>query len=159
MNEFLKTLIEGLVFTLLIMIIVFSGIYGMLFVLDTKYNTHVLTEPLPVFKHNNIQNSHSEYRSGLLHHMARELNYTVNVVAGASMEPTIFDGDNFICDPKLTPQIGDIVLVNRINNTEYVHRIRAIYSDHVVTQGDDNNYIDPDINMSDIECVVVGVYY
>ena len=73
---------------------------------------------------------------------------------GVSMSPTITHGDYTLCDYDIKNyQIGMI-----INYQNITHRIKGMYENYLVVQGDNNIYSE-NINYSDINCVVVGVLY
>jgi len=107
------------------------------------------------FKDYNYQNNN--YKTGYIAQAGWKHNYTIYTVKGASMEPTMFHNDNIICDNRLEPKLGDIVLIN--NSMPIAHRIIAEYPRYVITKGDNRITEDESINKSQIICVIVGVLY
>jgi len=107
------------------------------------------------FKDYNYQNNN--YKTGYIAQAGWKYNYTIYTVKGASMEPTLFHDDNIICDNRLEPKLGDIVLIN--NSMPIAHRIIAEYPEYYITKGDNRITEDDSINRSQIICVVVGVLY
>lgn len=78
-------------------------------------------------------------------------------VIGFSMQPAIDDGNIVIVLDSVQFSDGDIVMIEH-SGERMVHRVRGIYSDYIVTQGDNNPYSE-EVNKTDIKGVVIGVLF
>ena len=81
--------------------------------------------------------------------------YGVANVLSGSMEPTFSKGTLLLVKQTDDFQVGDIV-VYQSEHELIVHRIVALDSDTVITQGDANNAADPEFSTADIKGVVIG---
>lgn len=92
----------------------------------------------------------------LKHDIATVNGYAVLEVVSGSMEPSIHVGDLIVIDTKNENyEENDIVTFRDTNGSFVTHRIVAINDDNkMVTQGDNNNTVDPEISMDNI----VGKY-
>lgn len=75
--------------------------------------------------------------------------YKFAVVAGNSMYPTIYDGDFLIIKQNFRKKCGDVICFVS-DNKQIVHRIVEINSDSITTKGDNNNYLDTQIEKDQI---------
>src|SRR5688572_19741228 len=71
-------------------------------------------------------------------------------VVGASMEPTLAEGDLLAVTPSRQPREGDVVIV-RARGTEMVKRVTAIEGDVVHVRGDNRRSPDFFIDPEDVE--------
>ena len=83
-------------------------------------------------------------------------------ITGYSMQPTLFKGNNLKAvkfeDWMLNDLEGCIILFD-VEGTKVIHRVKGVYENHVITQGDNLNYDDGKIPIKDIEYVLTGVEF
>lgn len=80
---------------------------------------------------------------------------------GHSMEPFFNPGDQGLCKPQETYEIGDVVMFDDPDNRgiDVAHRIVNKTSNGFKTSGDNNDYIDPwTLKPENIDCQIVKVY-
>lgn len=114
---------------------------------------------------NFIQPSHTldevdiEFIDGDL--IIRNVDYC-NRARGSSMNPAIFDG-HYVCFRKLNDvselEIGDTIHLRDYKGREYMHRVTAIYADHILVQGDNSDIIRRVEFDDEIYGVSIGVLY
>jgi len=75
---------------------------------------------------------------------------------GMSMQPTMFSGNIMLAQLYTNQTLKEGMI---IVTTNYTHRIRGIYPDYVLTQGDNNGAYDNKVKYSDIKAIVLGVIY
>lgn len=117
------------------------------------------------FMPNNIQSAHND--------IDFELNSTDNTliiydvddwgtIYGFSMTPTIFD-DNVVIDKEYNngdELIEGMIIRFKNKDGDYtIHRIKGVYEDYVVTQGDANEGDDGRIDNNDITHIIIGVLF
>ncbi|MHA1835250.1 MAG: S26 family signal peptidase [Candidatus Baldrarchaeia archaeon] len=119
-------------------------------------------EPIYVWRrNNNIQPAHTDVQWTL---RGGDL-IVKNIVAvsdtfGYSMQPTIFSGNKLILqDYYSKSQLKEGMIIYYVSNGKNrVHRIKGLYEDFLVVQGD-NTDTEEKINYKQIKYIVVGVLY
>lgn len=109
---------------------------------------------------NNIQASHMNTDYHMVNNSLVIKGVEIIRTTGSSMQPTYFT-DNMVITriyngEKLRE--GQIVVYKDDNNDKVSHRIKGIYPDYILLQGDNNRYAEK-ITRTQIERVVVGVLY
>lgn len=79
-------------------------------------------------------------------------------VVGASMEPTLAEGDLLAVTPILDARRGDVVIV-RARGMEMVKRVESIDDQVVHVRGDNRRSSDLYVDPEDVEGVVVARYW
>lgn len=91
-------------------------------------------------------------------------NVTQSSSIGMSMQPTLFTGNTVILqnyDHKKDNLKEGWLVRYRVQNKSYsssIHRIRGVYMDYIITQGDANGTYER-INKTDVLGVVIGVLF
>lgn len=126
---------------------------------EFNFNQRLAEEkPLNDFIRNDIQGSHLKvYDHPLLNELS-DSNLTIEKISGASMRPTLFDGNRIICE-KYPYEEGDLIKFEDGEGDLILHRIKTVYEDKIITQGDYNRHQDTPINHSQVICTVLGIIY
>lgn len=110
-----------------------------------------------------IKNYYNNYNSNIKYILEDDILLLNNIsycnkVTGNSMSPTIMH-NQIICLENYTTQTLLPGMIVRIETEEitFVHRIIAIYSDVIITQGDNNRFDDGRINISNITHIVRSI--
>ena len=140
----------------LVLLILFGGID--IAISDTLKNNASPVEDIITPK-NNIQASHLTAEK-VTNYLNDPTTVKTRVVNGASMQPSFFSGNILLITEVEDVTIlneGDIIVFQKDGNY-LAHRIRAIYPDHIITQGD-ANYQREKININETIELVFGVLY
>lgn len=109
---------------------------------------------------NDIQHYNTEKQTECVNKFKDDKDINIINLFGNSMTPTLWEDNKLICDSSIKDyKSGMIVSFTNYDNERTIHRIKAVYKDYVITQGDNNIDDDGRINNIKIECVVVGVCY
>lgn len=106
-----------------------------------------------------LQGNHfvNEYVQGA-HYRDVTYNNTVTTT-GLSMAPTIFQGNTVLMREYRNETLKEGQIISyTVGNVSISHRIIAVYSDYVITKGD-NNIVSESVNITDIHYLVVGILY
>ncbi len=108
---------------------------------------------------NNIQHYNTEKQTECTNKFKDDkYKYVIDYI-GISNNPTLWDGNKLICDFSITEYKSGMFVAFNQDNERKIHRIKAVYDDYVITQGDNNVDDDGRIHYKQIECVVIGVCY
>lgn len=140
--------------------VMLSFCYGIIFTfvlltLFVGYETSIYN----VNNDNNIQAAHNRIDYNIVNNSVILHNASLSRTTGLSMQPTIFTGNKAI-EVEYTNQIlreGQIITFKN-GNSSTIHRIKGIYKEYILTQGD-NNQVHEKVFYDDIENVVIGVLY
>lgn len=108
---------------------------------------------------NDIQHYNTEKQSSCISKYENDKFIDILDFTGSSMNPTLWEGNKLICDFGISDYKSGMIIAFHQDNQLKVHRIKAIYNDYVITQGDNNQDDDGRINNENIQCVVIGVCY
>ena len=90
----------------------------------------------------------------------KNLSITLLNVKGTSMFPTIQDNSKCICIKKSNYEVGDIIFFFAKINEEWEgisHRIFLIEEEKIFTKGDNNDWVDPPMEIENIVCAIPDV--
>jgi len=110
-------------------------------------------------KRNDIQYYNTEKQDWCENKFKDDENIEILKARGISMNPTIADGNKLICDYEIKEYRPGMIIKFQEEDKFLVHRIKAVYGNYVITQGDNNFREDGHILKENINCVVVGVCY
>jgi len=83
-------------------------------------------------------------------------------VNGISMQPTLFTGNRLILK-KFSGGISDLregqIVWVETQPEGWIHRIKGIYPEYILTQGDNSPIADAKIQANQIKYIIVGVLY
>ena len=109
---------------------------------------------------NDIQYYNTDKQDYCIKQFENNTNIKIINLYGISMNPTIGANNKLICDKSIKDyENGMIITFKNWENKNTTHRIKAVYPDYVITQGDNNVADDGKINKDKIEGVVIGVCY
>ena len=111
-----------------------------------------------VFERNDIQNYNSVKQNECVNKFKGN-NINSKTIMGVSMKPTLSEGNTIICDSSITKYESGMIISFQKDDKDITHRIKAVYPNYVITQGDNNMRDDGRINLDQINCVVIGVCY
>ena len=112
-----------------------------------------------VFERNDIQNYNSVKQDYCVNKYKNDKDITIKNSWGTSMKPTISHSNKIICDKSINKYESGMIISFENKNKNITHRIKAVYPNYVITQGDNNMQDDGRINLDQINCVVIGVCY
>ena len=109
---------------------------------------------------NDIQYYNTEKQNYCTKQFENNTNIIILNVYGISMNPTIAANNKIICDKSIKKyENGMIITFKNWENKSTAHRIKAVYDNYIITQGDNNINTDGNIKYNQVECVVIGVCY
>lgn len=113
-----------------------------------------------VFSNNGIQAPHNKIDYKINGSNIILSNASLCRITGISMRPTMFTGNKIIKTEYNEQYLkeGQIIIYKNDDNTTVAHRIKALYSDHLYVQGD-NNKGHEKIQYDQIESIIIGVLY
>ena len=144
-------------FTFILFLLLFILITSLFFILKLTITKSNDTELRFLKNYYNNYNSNIKYNFENNSLILTNISYC-NKVTGNSMAPTLMH-NQIVCLEKYDYQEllpGMIVRIQNENIT-FVHRIIAIYNDHIITQGDNNKFDDGRIKITNITHVVKSI--
>ncbi len=113
-----------------------------------------------LFERNDIQHYNMLNQDYCTNKYNLDNNIQIINLYGNSMNPTLWEGNKLICDSFIKDyKSGMIITFKNWENKSTTHRVKAVYDNYIITQGDNNVGDDGRIDNSKIECVVIGVCY
>lgn len=165
MKNNIKLILLSIVFLVILNISIFSYFFMKGFpIIDTEKNNENPVMFQSNLIQNNIQASHNDVSFELLNNklIIKDIDNWVTL-SGISMQPTVFTNNILIVrdyDFKTNKQLKEGQIIGFIDNQRKltVHRIKGVYDDYYITQGD-NNPESEKVRSENIQFVVVGVLY
>ena len=112
---------------------------------------------------NNIQAQHTKVTYYLKDNKIIINNSNIEIMnfTGSSMQPALFAGNKLIVQKYDGEELKEGMIVAYQGEQDYyiTHRIRAIYPDHITTQGDNLYEKDESIEKEQIKYIILGVLY
>ena len=147
--------------------IIIVCIFSLGFMACVIYNEDIckskpITSKLKIIQSAHISNLMDSIRIDFDNNTMLLKNVTCVSSTGMSMQPTLFTGNMLIIQTydyrKDNLKEGWLVRFYNKRNTTTVHRIRGIYKNYIVTQGDSNGGWER-VNKTDITHIVIGLLY
>ena len=128
-------------------------------IIDEKYSENCNVDLTLKYDYNNIQAAHTDVIYSTYNNTIIIYSSKIEEFKGSSMEPTIFPGNKLIIK-KYNGNINElkegIIIGFKEKDKIIVHRIKSLYDDYILTQGDATDYTErPSYN--DVVYIVLGV--
>ena len=130
-------------------------------IVDEKYSENCNVDLTLKYDYNNIQAAHTDVPYSTQNNIVTLYNSRIENFHGSSMQPTIFTQNKLITKDFS----GDrnelkegMIIGYKEGDLIIVHRIKSLYDEYILIQGDNNDY-DETINYDDITYIVSGVLY
>lgn len=108
---------------------------------------------------NDIQHYTTDNQDYCINKFKNDNNIVIRNINGISMQPTLYQDMKIVCDSSIEEYEEGMIISYKNDNQNITHRIKGVYSNYIITQGDDNLYEDNKVNYSQVNCVVIGVCY
>ena len=130
-------------------------------IIDEKYSENCNVDLTLKYDYNNIQAAHMDVPYSTQNNIVTLYNSRIENFHGSSMQPTIFTQNKLVTKDfsgNRNELKEGMIIGYKEDDLIIVHRIKSLYDEKILIQGDNNDYYES-INYDDVTYIVVGVLF